>query len=194
MNLHTIKPEDLSVALDLLNGDIAGRARTERHLHDLKNCFQDQVAYESACALGNPLLYSVVGVEPTSGEGQLHYGIGKIMPGKIGNEYYLTKGHLHTWRDAAEVYIGFSGRGMMLLEDEVSGETRMVSLGAGDVVYVPGHTAHRTMNTGTEPLIYLGVYPSAAGHDYGAIATKNFKCCVVEKYGKPTCVERISLS
>ena len=37
-------------------------------------------------------------------------------------------------------------------------------------VYVPGHTAHRTINTGDMPLTYLGIYPARAGHDYGVIA------------------------
>ena len=40
----------------------------------------------------------------------------------------MTKGHLHAWREAAEFYIGLSGEGVMLLEDEASGESRMVSL------------------------------------------------------------------
>ena len=33
------------------------------------------------------------------------------------------------------------------------------------------------MNTGNVPLTYLGVYPAKAGHDYAAIAGRNFRCC-----------------
>jgi glucose-6-phosphate isomerase len=66
----------------------------------------------------------------------------------------------------------------------------MVPLRANSVVYVPGHTAHRTMNVGAEPLVYLGIYPSNAGHDYGAIAEKNFKMIVVERDGKPAMLPR----
>ncbi len=40
----------------------------------------------------------------------------------------------------------------------------MLPLEAGAVVYVPGHTAHRTVNTGPAPLVYLGIYPWDAGH------------------------------
>ena len=58
------------------------------------------------------------------------------------------------------------------------------------VVYVPGHTAHRTINTGSEPLKYLGIYPAAAGHDYAPIAEKNFKMMLIMKDGQPTLVER----
>jgi glucose-6-phosphate isomerase len=85
------------------------------------------------------------------------------MPGKIGDEYFLTKGHLHAWRPAAEFYFGLSGEGVMLLEDEATGESRLVPLRPHHAVYVPGHTAHRTVNTGAVPLTYLGVYPARPG-------------------------------
>jgi glucose-6-phosphate isomerase len=116
-----------------------------------------------------------------------------VMPGRIGDEYFMTKGHLHAWREAAEFYIGLSGEGVMLLEDEVSGESRMAPLRAHAVVYVPGKTAHRTMNTGRVALTYLGVYPAKAGHDYAAIAGRNFRCVVIERDGQPALIQRNSL-
>jgi glucose-6-phosphate isomerase, archaeal len=175
-------------------GELAGAKATERHLADLRGCFADAKAYEAALAAGNPLLYRVASVEPAAGEGDLHYGVGCIMPGKIGDEYYLTKGHLHSWRPAAEFYFGLSGEGVMLLEDEATGESRMVPLRPHQAVYVPGHTAHRTMNTGSVPLTYLGVYPARAGHDYGVIAQRNFRCVVVEREGRPVMLERSQLT
>jgi len=78
----------------------------------------------------------------------------------------------------------------MLLEDEGTGASRLEPLGAGQIVYVPGHTAHRTMNTGSEPLTYFGVYPANAGHDYGAIAERNFHKILVEENGQPTLKDR----
>jgi glucose-6-phosphate isomerase len=102
----------------------------------------------------------------------------------------MTKGHYHAWRPAAEVYIGLSGEGLMLFEHETSGETRLLPFTANSVIYVPGFTAHRTLNTGDVPLSYLGIYPAAAGHDYGAIAERNFKKVVVAVDGQPTLMER----
>ena len=176
--------------LDLDAGIIAGAPLVRRHLSDLQGSFADASAYTTALAQGNPLLYTVASVEPAQGEGQLHYGLGVLMPGRVGDEYYLTKGHYHAWRPAAEVYIGLRGDGCMLLEDEKSGESCLLPLGLNRVVYVPGHTAHRTINTGNEPLVYLGVYPAAAGHDYGAIATRNFRKLVVAVNGRPTLRDR----
>ena len=188
--LSFIKPEDLSLAYSLGSARIGERPFVQRRLHDLRGCFADIAAYEAALAEEDAVLYEVTAIEPANGDGQLHYGLGVLYPGKVGEEYYMTKGHYHSRRSAAEVYVGLKGEGVMLLEDESSGESRMVILRENCTVYVPGHTAHRTMNTGTEPLVYLGIYPSNAGHDYGAIAQRNFRKIVVECDGQPTMLDR----
>jgi glucose-6-phosphate isomerase, archaeal len=178
--------------LDLEAGRIEGAPVTRRTLADLKGLCADQAAYDRALASGNPAVYWVSSVEPAEGEGQLDYGLGVLMPGKIGREYYFTKGHYHAWRPAAEVYVGLRGNGLMLLEDEL--QSQIVPLGPNVVVYVPGDTAHRTINTGREPLVYLGVYPAAAGHDYGVIAERNFRKIVLEQDGKPVMIDRPELA
>jgi glucose-6-phosphate isomerase len=139
------------------------------------------------------LIYSVAGVETGTGPGDLHYGVGMLMPGRIGHEYFMTKGHFHAWREATEIYIGLSGDGLLLLEDEAGGESRLAPLRPNHVVYVPGSTAHRTINIGSAPLTYIGVYPAQAGHDYAAIATRNFRCVVVERHGAAELLRREDL-
>ena len=173
-----------------VTGEIPGARIVKRHLHDLRGCFADAAAFDSAAAAGNPLVYSVAAVEPADGPGDLHYGVGLLMPGKIGDEFFMTKGHLHSWPEAAEFYIGLTGEGMMLLQDEAGGRSRIAALRPHQVVYVPGHTAHRTVNTGASPLTYIGVYPAKAGHDYASIAEKNFRCVVVERNGHPVMLAR----
>ena len=39
-------------------------------------------------------------------------------------------------------------------------------------------------------VVYLGIYPAAAGHDYQSIAAKNFAHVVVARAGQPTLVRR----
>lgn len=181
---------ELSVRLDLDGGAIVGAPVVRRHLSDLEGCFVGGAAYAALRACGDPLLYTVSSVDVANGTGDLHYGLGVLYPGRVGDEFFMTKGHLHSRREAAEVYIGLRGEGCMLLEDEATGESRMEPLGEGRVVYVPGSTAHRTMNTGKAPLVYIGVYPADAGHDYGAIAERNFRMVVVEREGRPMMVAR----
>lgn len=171
--------EQEAIRLDLERFLAGDTPRAERFLHDLAGCFENAATYDQACADGNPLVYTVSSITPGAGAGALHYGLGMIQPGRVGDEYYLTRGHLHSWRAASEVYVGLRGAGMMLLEDERDGTCRAHPLEANTVVYVPGYTAHRTVNTGAEPLVYLGIYPAEAGHDYGALKTENFKQVVV---------------
>ena len=186
--------EKLLSRFDPATGEIVGAAANiKRHLSDLRGCFADTPAYEAAMASGNALVYSVATVEPAVGDGDLHYALGLIMPGKIGREYFMTKGHLHARRPAAEFYFGLSGEGSMLLEDEGTGQSRLVPLRPHQAVYVPGHTAHRTMNTGHAPLTYIGVYAAKAGHDYSAVAKRNFRCVVIERDGQPAMIERNSI-
>lgn len=176
--------------LDLDAGRIEGGGYLERRLSDLRGYFADGPAHADAVRRSDALVYTVSTVEGSSGDGALHYGLCVLMPGRIGREYYMTKGHYHAWRPAAEVYVGFRGEGVMLLEDQEAGLSRILPLGEGQVVYVPGHTAHRTLNTGTRPLVFLGIYPAAAGHDYATIAARNFQCVVCDVGGAPTMIDR----
>jgi glucose-6-phosphate isomerase len=189
MSAATLLDLDVNALLgrfDAEAGTLAGATRVDRRLTDLEGVFLDETAWAAACAEDNPLVYSVEAIEPGTGDGDLHYGVGLIQPGRIGREYFMTKGHLHQWREAAELYIGLSGEGVMLLEDEATGESRMLPLEPGMAVYVPGHTAHRTANVGDKPLSYIGVFPARAGHDYGA----NFRFAIVDEGGEPRMIRR----
>jgi glucose-6-phosphate isomerase len=181
--------DGLSLKFDPLAPEVEGTEITERRLFDLQGYFADEQAYEQLLA-ENPLLYRVSSWEVASGEGDLICGFGVLQPGKVGDEYFFTKGHYHEWREAAEIYIGLSGQGYMLLEHETSRESKLLPLGQNQIVYVPGHTAHRTINVGTVPLTYIGIYSVRAGHDYGPLAQNNFQKVLVAKDGQPTLLDR----
>jgi len=179
-----------SIQFDPQHPHIEGAVFSERRLSDLSGYFADEDAYRRCLQDGNPVLYRVYSLEQWTGEGDLAYGFGVLMPGKVGREYFFTKGHYHAWRPAAEVYIGLSGSGFMLLEDETTHESRLLSLTVNSVVYVPGCTAHRTINVGSTPLTYIGVYPARAGHDYGSIERDNFRKVLIELNGEPHLMDR----
>jgi glucose-6-phosphate isomerase len=168
----------------------AGSVTVERRLSDLRGCFADIAAYAGALAESDPVIYSIATVDTGDGAGDLHYGVGTILPGRVGDEYHLTRGHVHAWRSAAEVYVGVAGSGALLLEDVRNGSTSLIDLGPGTIAYVPACAAHRTINVGDEPFIYLGVYPARAGHDYAAIAERNFARVVVAVDGHATLSDR----
>ncbi len=185
-----LNADELLTRFNPETGAIDGCKAAIRRLSDLKNLFVNRAAYAAALSNGNPTVYTVSTLEPAKGEGQLHLGVGVLMPGRIGDEYYFTKGHLHSWGTAAEFYIGIKGRGMMVLQDESSLQSVVLDLLPNSIVYVPGNTAHRTVNVGDTPLIYVGVYPSEAGHDYAALEKQTFRKVIVARNNTPTVLDR----
>jgi len=181
----------LAARWDLDAGTLEGGAGRRVVLSQLAGCFMDDAAFERVVAeRHDPLVYTVSTRAPSMAEGDLHCGLGRLLPGRVGAEYYFTRGHLHAWREAAEIYIGLRGHGVMLLEDPVTGLAELLPLHAGGMVHVPGHIAHRTINTGPEPLLYLGITPARAGHDYGPPDRPLFRHAVVESGGRPALVPR----
>lgn len=180
----------LSFNFDPTTAVISAFDGSNRWLSQLAGCFADELAYQSMLSQGDSLVYGLTNINMASGEGQLHYGLGILQPGKVGSEYFMTRGHLHAWRPAAEVYICLQGQGMMILEHETEATTNVLPFPANSVVYVPGYTGHRTINIGNQPLVYWGVLSSEAGHDYEAIRQRNFSQVVIELDGEPCALPR----
>jgi glucose-6-phosphate isomerase len=114
--------------------------------------------------------------------GDLAFGTSICYPGKVGDEYFMTKGHFHTILDTAEVYLCIKGRGLMLMENP-EGDILYELLTPGKMVYVPKRYAHRSINIGTEPFVQFFAFRADAGHDYGTIETNGFRKLVVERQG-----------
>ena len=158
-----------------------------RHLSDMASQFADGEAVK-ALLDADPLLYAFYGLPVPEKDGALSYGTTILYPGQVGGEYYMTKGHFHTRLDTAEVYYTLSGQGMMVMETP-EGDTDVKALRPGDALYVPGRWAHRSVNTGTEPLVMFFAYPADAGHDYGTIESKGFRKLVVCRDGRPAVID-----
>jgi len=160
----------------------------ERWLNDLIAMFHNREAAEKYIAeKGNKLIYEVYEKAIPEVDGEIRFCSSITYPGKIGNEYFMTKGHFHARPDTAELYYCIRGHGYMLMERE-NGDYVIEEMYPGRAVYVPGYYAHRSINIGDEPLISLPVYPGDAGHDYGTIEQKGFKHLVVDKNGKPSII------
>ena len=92
-----------------------------------------------------------------------------MEPGRVGEEFYVTRGHIHARANRPETYYGESGEGLMLMESP-EGETRILPISARVIVYVPPMWIHRSVNTGAQPLVMSFCYPSDSGQDYEIIA------------------------
>ncbi|NPA48053.1 MAG: cupin domain-containing protein [Thermococci archaeon] len=169
------------------SGVIRGAKKTVRRLSDMEGYFADEKAYEELLA-EDPVVYEVYSIEQEEREGDLNFATTVLYPGRVGREFFFTKGHFHARADRAEVYHTLRGKGGMLLQTP-EGKVEWVPMWPGTVVYVPPYWAHRTVNTGEEPLVFLAVYPADAGHDYGSIREKGFAKLVVDEDGEVRLVD-----
>ena len=107
-----------------------------------------------------------------------------MQPGRIGDEYFLTRGHIHATGNRPEIYYGEAGQGLMLMESP-EGETRIVEISPRVMCYVPPFWIHRSINVGQEALVMTFMYPSDSGQDYGVIAqTSGMRSRIVENAGR----------
>lgn len=156
---------------------------TKRYLSQMKDMFQNVRAGEDILKKEDPLIYEFYELGCPERAGDLAFGTTILYPGKIGDEYYMTKGHFHTVLETAEVYYTLSGEGYMVMENP-EGDTIELPLCMGEAVYVPRRYAHRTVNTGKAPLVLFYTFAADAGHDYGTIESKGYHKVIMERDGK----------
>jgi glucose-6-phosphate isomerase len=161
---------------------------TDRRLSDMRGMYLDTAEYDRIMGQeGDRLVYQVYPVSLPEEPGQVLHCTTILHPGKVGDEYHMTKGHYHQLRDRAEVYLGLAGRGYLVLQLE-DGTVEKVLMEPGTAAYVPPNWAHRTCNVGTEPFIFFAAWPGDSGHDYGTIEKLGFAQLLVDRGGQPTLV------
>ncbi|MCB1357488.1 MAG: glucose-6-phosphate isomerase [Maritimibacter sp.] len=164
--------EPTSHRIDPSTGEMtSATGRYEKRLRDLEGIYLDENAFQSVVSShGDAIVYSVNEVRPTRGAGDLIFGTTHMEPGRVGDEFFMTRGHIHAIANRPEVYYGESGAGVMLMESP-EGETRVLEVGPGVAVYVPPMWVHRSVNVAAVPLVMSFFYPSDSGQDYGIIAS-----------------------
>jgi glucose-6-phosphate isomerase len=182
--------QPFGIDIDLIDGTMD---RPDVHLARpasvMRGYYADSAALERLIAERNdPLHYETFEKHIPEEYGQLLLCISKLQPGLVGDEFFMTKGHYHTVAETAEVYLCIRGQGYMLMKTpaDENGRIQCVAepMTRNRMVYVPPYWAHRSINTGGEPLISFCVYPGEAGHNYGDIATEGFPKRVFRIDGK----------
>lgn len=176
--------------LDLQTGLSEKKETSKRYLSQMRGMFADGDAYERKLREGeDALIYEFHEMGVPEEAGDLAFGCSITYPGKVGDEYYMTKGHFHTILATAEIYYCLKGHGYMLMENP-EGDWLAHELLPGKALYVPKRYAHRSINVDEkEPLLTFFVFRGDAGHDYGSIETKGYRKLLVEKDGKPQIVD-----
>ena len=153
--------------------------RTARTAADMRGHYQNAEALENLIADGNPLHYEVFESLPPEEYGHIFFCLSKL-----GDEYFMTKGHYHTVVQTGELYLCLRGQGFLLMKTE-DGQFSAKPFFRGAMVYVPPYWAHRSVNTGTEPLVSFCSYNAEAGHNYGDIEKQGFLKRVLDIGGTP---------
>ena len=83
----------------------------------MKNQYLDEKSYGEMLAKEDCLLYEVYEKLVPELEGELLQGMSIVHPGKVGNEYFMTKGHFHSILNTAEFYYCVKGNGYMMMEN-----------------------------------------------------------------------------
>ena len=156
--------------VDVTGGTLVGASnRYVKTLLDLESVYEDEAAFDALSAeLGETVVYEVTDYRPSLETGDMIMGVTRMLPGKVGREYFLTRGHIHANPNRPEMYYGERGHGVMLLESP-AGDVRAVEIGPRTLCYVPPYWIHRSVNVGSEELVMTFAYPADSGQDYAII-------------------------
>ena len=177
------------VSIDFATGNLVGPEIIYgvRTLSDLKGYFQDEQA--RAAMDQSAVVYRTQAFEPVPAgkEGAICCATTFLEPGRVGDEFFLTRGHFHANPDRPELEVVISGTGALILMTE-DRQTRYEEMRPGSVHPVPPRTAHRAANIGQTPLVFISYWPSETGHDYKTIAEQGFSARMRVVSGAPTLV------
>jgi glucose-6-phosphate isomerase len=178
-----------SMQLDFKTGELIPHDQTNiRKLSDMKGMFLDTESELRILKREDPIIYSFSERILPEENGHLQLATTMIHPGKIGDEYFMTKGHYHKRPDTSEVYLGLEGKGSLLIQTE-EGDFESIDIQPGAVAYIPPYWGHRMVNTGSTPFVFFAVYPGDAGHNYGDIEKTGFVKILAEREGKPLMID-----
>lgn len=130
----------------------------------------------------------------------LRYDLTVTLPGQIGGELMKTAGHYHAFMPNStetypELYEVLSGRALFLLQrarnpdaplaGAVIDEVLLIGAKVGDLLLIPSHCGHITINAGDEPLVVADLIAAASENHYGAIRDAHGAAYYVEAVGDP---------
>ena len=170
----------VGVAIDPESGAVApSTGRYTKRLSELRGLYRDTAALDAMLASnGDSVAYEVIEFRQEGSD--LFFGTTTMYPGRVGDEFFMTRGHFHERRDRGEVYYTQSGQGLLLFESR-DGETRSVEMKPGVCAFIPPDWAHRSINTGSQPLVFVWVCNPDAGHDYAEILKRGMRKLVVSR-------------
>ncbi|MGN6144015.1 MAG: glucose-6-phosphate isomerase family protein [Mesorhizobium sp.] len=158
-------------------------------LSDMAGRYADRAAEQELLNQSDPLIYRADEILAPETRGELHTSVTVVFPGKVGDEYFMSKGHYQVDVAAVKVYLAVSGTGYMLMQN-AKGDAMEVPMAPGTIVYCAAGWAQRTVNVGNDPFAYFKYWPADGGHDYERVVREGgFLKRVVERNGRPQVID-----
>jgi glucose-6-phosphate isomerase len=138
----------------------------EKYFRELNGLYVDQATFQRMAETGGQEMVYRVDEARFSEKGcDLITGLSALKSGKVGSEFFMTRGHLHRRADRPETYFCLAGHGVLLMED-LGGQAKAAEMRPGSLVYVPPFWVHRSVNVGGDIFATLFSYPADAGQDF----------------------------
>ena len=152
----------------------------KKYFRELAGIYADEAAFDRLEeTFGNSVAYRVDEARFSDRGSDLITGTSVLEPGKVGREFFMTRGHLHQRADRPETYYCLAGHGVLLLES-LAGEVKAMEMRPGSLVYVPPFWIHRSVNVGEAVFGTLFSYPADAGQNFEIVRqAKGFRQLVV---------------
>ncbi len=186
-----MKLEPFGIPLNLTEIQaLAGAQAGVNKLSQVRGYFADPLEVSRILQHADPIIYEFTALRKYDENAGLSLGITVIYPGKVGDEFYMTKGHFHARsHDGDEVYYIREGNGRLLLLSHAE-QVKVLEMSAGSILYIPAGWGHRTVNVGQDKLVFLSVWPSSTEYDYQSIVDNGgFPRRIVERDNKILAVD-----
>jgi len=137
------------------------------HLSSLAHLFTESPNEEQIKL--DPVVYAVERVQPADDQTP-EFSLTTIYPGKVGTEFFFTRGHDHQ-PAKGETYFCVAGSGGLIVEK--GEDVEWLPMEPGTVIQLRSGWAHRTVNTGDKPFVFAGQYIAPFEVDY-SISERGF--------------------
>lgn len=104
-------------------------------LSDMAGRYADRAAEQELLNQSDPLIYRADEILAPETRGELHTSVTVVFPGKVGDEYFMSKGHYQVDDAAVKVYLAVAGTGYMLMQN-ADGDTMEVPMAPGTIASV----------------------------------------------------------
>lgn len=139
-----------------------------RKLSEMSGFFKDEKSFQEILKKKDPEVYNVYIKEFSP----IDMGLTVIKPGRVGKEFYFTKGHIHR-NETPEFYILLDGKGELLIQKSRFG-AKTIKLKKGEITLIPEGYAHRLINSGRKKLKVLTIYHENSKPDYNVKFKRRF--------------------